>query len=364
MTLDNSQILQENLFTLFAQQVKRRPEAVAVVDRTCEKSYTELEAHAGRVAAGLVEEGLELEQPVGVLMQRSADLVSTLLGVLKAGGCYVPLDPDDPYERTSRIAKEAGCKFVVGHSLLLKDFRVAMTSLPDLATDIVYLDSTEAGANVDDTETILPEPLPPAGNRLAYVLFTSGSTGNPKGVEVEHRSVINLLLAVRDLLGFTESDRYLATSTIGFDISVAEIFLPLITGGSVMLHDRRLVLEPGYLADEIRKHGVTVFQTGPSVWSVILAEVADFPRLRVAISTGEAISPALANRLSVVGDSVWNLYGPTEATVWATGHRLGSSGPVDPNRSSISAPIGRPFVNVDVRGARRAAVGCAGRCQR
>ena len=180
------------------------------------------------------------------------------------------------------------------------------------------------------------------------MLFTSGSTGAPKGVEVEHRSLVNLLESARDLLAFGPGDRYLAESTIGFDISLAELFVPLITGGSLLLRDRHLLLDPAALAADVRRHGVTVMQTGPTVWSTLLANEPDFPRLRVAISTGEAIAPAMADRLVDVADDVWNLYGPTEATVWATGHRLTGAVPsADGGVSSpVSAPIGVALDNV------------------
>ena len=168
----------------------------------------------------------------------------------------------------------------------------------------------------------------------------------PKGVEVEHRNVVNLLLAGRDLFGFTESDRWLATSTVAFDLSVAELFIPLVTGGVVVLRDRRLLQDPHGLVKVIRDHGVTMFQTVPSVWSVLLSEIPDFPRIRVIATTGEAAAPDLARRLADVADEVWNLYGPTETTVWATGHRLQRN---ETGALSASAPIGRPLANVEAR---------------
>ena len=117
----------------------------------------------------------------------------------------------------------------------------------------------------------------------------------------------------------------------------------------ILLQERQLVLDPHRLAEVIRNHGVTVFQTGPSVWSVLLAQIPEFPRLRVAVSTGDAIAPDLARRLACVGKAVWNLYGPTEATVWATGYRLERDASGIAAHSSISAPIGRPLANVAVR---------------
>lgn len=334
--------LDRNLFAIFARQAARCPDSVAVIDDTGATSYGALLDRANVIAEMLTQRGLRAEQPVGVLMKRTSDLVATMLGILGAGGCYVPLDPDDPPERAGRIVEGAKCELVLIHKRLLPEFESCLRAL-SIPPELVEIENFSTAAKMAQ----LPDV--PGGHRLAYILFTSGSTGLPKGVEVEHRSVVNLLLAMRDLFGFTESDRYLATSTIGFDISVAEIFLPLITGGGVVLGERKLVLDPRGLARMIRDHNVTVFQTGPSVWSVLLAELPEFPRLRVAVSTGEAIAPELARRLAGTGDAVWNLYGPTETTVWATGHRLERDAVDFPARSSVSAPIGQPLANVLVR---------------
>ena len=342
MTNAEIEDLDRNLFAIFARQATRCPDALAVIDDTGATTYGALLDRANVIAKILTQRGLRAEQPVGVLMKRTTDLVATLLGILGAGGCYVPLDPDDPPERAGRIVEGAKCELVLIHKRLLPEFEARLRAA-NLPPELVEIENFSSAAKIAQ----LPDAH--GGHRLAYILFTSGSTGLPKGVEVEHHSVVNMLLAARDLLGFTESDRYLATSTIGFDISVAEIFLPLITGGCVVLGERKLVLDPRGLARMIRDHNVTVFQTGPSVWSVLLAELPEFPRLRVAVSTGEAIAPKLARRLAGIGDAVWNLYGPTETTVWATGHRLERDAVDFPARSSVSAPIGQPLANVLVR---------------
>ena len=357
MTIVEPEGLDQDLFALFAREAARRPDATAVIDDAGATTYESLSAQAGLIVNALILRGLHAEQPVGVLMYRTSALLATLLGTLGAGGCYVPLDPDDPPERTRRIIAGAGCRLVLGNKQLLEDLRSHLHATADPAelpvlVDIEQLaDAAPVGSATDfpDPRFLLSRPNARGGRRLAYVMFTSGSTGTPKGVEVEHRSVVNLLFAARDLFGFTESDRYLATSTVGFDISVAELFLPLITGGVVVLRERRLVLDPRRLVGEILRHGVTIFQTGPSVWSILLSEIADFPRLRVAISTGEAIAPDLARRLADISDDAWNLYGPTETTVWATGHRLGQNVTPVLAHSSVSAPIGRPLANVEVR---------------
>ncbi|MEK7424138.1 MAG: amino acid adenylation domain-containing protein [Actinomycetota bacterium] len=353
----------DNLYELVARQARRRPDAVAIIDRG-PVTYGDLMARTDRIARALAGRGLRAEAPVGVLMRRDADLPATLLAVLKVGACYVPLDLDDPPARLAGMIRGASCELVVGTGTLLTalcadDAKRADETLGAELLDVA--DLLEAGCPVDGADPLDDGcddlGVAPGGDRLAYVLFTSGSTGAPKGVEVEHRSVVNLLHAARHLLAFDESDRYLAVSTIGFDISVAELFVPLITGGSLLLRDRRLLLDPVALATEIRDHRVTVVQTGPTVWSTVLAAVPDFPRLRVAISTGEAIAPAVADRLIGTADHVWNLYGPTEATVWATGHRLGppsgtlsvlESPSAAPGAvaSSVSAPIGVALDNV------------------
>jgi amino acid adenylation domain-containing protein len=330
-----------NLAWLVAEQARTTPEAVAIVgDQTL--SYRALTERAEDIAAELTRQGLRAEQPVGVLMQRSADMVAVLLGILRAGGAYVPLDPEDPIERAGRMVQIAGCTLVVGDAPSLERWRAARGLRAAGAGEpaLLAIDSIPPLAERPDQT-----PCAPGGDRLAYVLFTSGSTGEPKGVEVEHGSVVNLLQATRDLLGFTATDRYLATATIAFDISVAELFLPLVTGASLLLRDRNLLLDPARLVSEVRSFGVTVVQMGPSVWSVMLGASLTFPHVRVAITTGEPIAPALAQRLARVGDQAWNLYGPTETTVWATAHRLTGAGE---SLSTMSAPIGKALDSLDL----------------
>ena len=292
---------------------------------------------APRTLAGIfAPAGCVAEQPVGVWMVRDADLLAVLLGIWQAGGCWVPFDPQDPPSRVLRLLAACGSDLLVGSTALLQaaasEAQASGRPLPAL------IDSAHIAAAPSEAEVYAAAP---GGTRLAYLLFTSGSTGEPKAVEVEHHSVLNLLRATRDLLGFEPSDRYLAVATVAFDIAVAELFLPLVCGGSLLLRDRALLLQPQQLAREVRSHGVTVLQTGPSVWQLLLAEVPDFPRVRVAISTGEAVAPDLARRLASCAEQAWNLYGPTEATVWATGHRLRADEPSP--YSASSAPIGRPL---------------------
>ncbi|WP_414664681.1 amino acid adenylation domain-containing protein [Horticoccus sp. 23ND18S-11] len=331
-------MLAANVAALFLAQARATPAAPAIVAREGTTSYGALATRVTSLAHALQQRGVAPEQPIGVLMQRSADLVAVLLAVMHAGAAYVPLDPDDPPARNRRILASSGCQLVLGDRPSIAAVRALLRDQAGPpAPEFVELDHLHPAQPGQPAG-----PCAPGGRRLAYILFTSGSTGEPKGVEIEHHSVVNLLFTARDLMGFTPSDRYLAASTIGFDISVAELFLPLIAGGSLLLRDRRIWLNPRQLADDIRTQGVTVLQIGPSVWSIALNDIPDFPLVRVAISTGEPVPPALARRIARAGEQAWNLYGPTETTVWSTAHRLTPAGSADENARAISAPIGRP----------------------
>lgn len=332
-----------NVYDLFDLQVQANPHAVAVVAEGETATYAQLANQVDNISSQLLRQGLDAEQPVGILMQRSVGMLASLLAVLKSGGAYLPLDPGEPMDRHQRMLAISGCRLVLAHEALRTTLEAGQGESHD-GNDIQFVTMDDPGVfATHDT----PVPTAPGGSKLAYILFTSGSTGEPKGVEVEHRSVVNLLLAVRDLIGFTPADRYLALATIAFDISVVELFLPLICGGSLLLRDRKLLAEPHELAAEIERHGVSIMQTGASIWSSILAQLPEFPRLRVAITTSEAISQASARRLATYGEQVWNLYGPTEATVWATGYRLTGPSCQAGESSAISAPIGQAIAHAE-----------------
>ena len=331
---------QATIFDLFAEQVQAQPRAPAiVVNASTTVSYSDLDARARAISQALRSHGLQPEQPVAIALPRHPDLVAALLGVLHAGGAYVPVDPDDPPLRQSRILEQSGCRLVVTDT----PGRAALIGMSaSNMWDILDLDQ------VARTPEKPAESPAPGGARLAYILFTSGSTGQPKGVEIEHRSVVNLLRASRDLLGITGRDVVLAAATIGFDISVVELFLPLITGGRMLLRDRSCWLDPANLAREVRDFGVTVVQTGPSTWSSLLNTVPDFPVVRVAISTAEAIHPDLARRLAGQAEQVWNLYGPTETTIWSTAFRITRDTLDHHQHTRLSVAIGHPLANTSV----------------
>lgn len=323
-----------NIAYLFSLCANRTPGATALIDNSL-WSYARLWRRTEEFARGLATLDLPPEAPIAIMMHRGGDLIATMLAVLWSGASYVPIDPDDPPDRAARILKTAGCCLLLGG----QDLTLPVIAVLDHPEDLPVLDTLRL-ARLGKGGTL--RDCAPGEARLAYILFTSGSTGEPKGVEVEHRQLAHLLSSAGELMAIGEHDRILAIATIAFDISVFELFLPLVLGASLVLRDRELLHDPAGLAVCLREHAVSVLQLGPSAWRLILDADVTLPRLRVAITTGKAVAPALGRRIAETADAAWNLYGPTEATVWATGFRL-RPGTGQDETSAFAAPIGDPL---------------------
>ena len=315
---------------LFEEQAGQTPEAVAVEFEGQQLTYAALDARANQLAERLRRLGVGPEVIVPIFVRRSLEMVVGVLGILKAGGAYLPLDPAYPKERLQFMLADAGASVVVTHVDLASD-------LPPNSVTAVCLNSI-AGQQ----ETSAPRPIaePVRSENLAYVIYTSGSTGRPKAVEVCHRSAVNLLMSVVAELGLTAQDTMLAVTTLSFDVSVAEIFLPLLTGGRLSVASRKVAADGFMLLDALRSSRPTIMCPTPATWRLLLAAGwAGTPGLRI-ISTGEALPRGLANQLLSKGAGLWNFYGPTETTVWSTYWRVTSErGPI---------LIGKPLANTAV----------------
>jgi amino acid adenylation domain-containing protein len=326
---------------LIVRQSVLHPNKVAIIAEDGDVTYQQLVDFACGISQFLIETKIAPEAPVAVLMHRNSNLIGTLLGIWNVGAAYVPLDPLEPAKRVLRILEQVACTRIVGDTTLWSTVLAYATESEFDVSHYTFEDVRDILPLSDATLTNISTQIPTSSrvSNLAYFLFTSGSSGEPKAVQIEHCSVTNLLLQAQDLLSVTSQDRYLASTTICFDISVVEIFLPLIIGGSLVLSDKSILLDPQGMADLVHDKEVTIVQTGPSVWSMLLNEVPNFPRLRVAISTGEALNPHIAQKLIRYAEQAWNLYGPTEATVWATAYLL--TGELRTTSwSGISVPIG------------------------
>lgn len=307
---------------LFREQVRRLPQKLALTDDERSYTYRQLEAASNRVAVFLAAQlpGGDAA-PVAVLMPRSADLVAVLLGVLKSGRAFIPLDPGFPAERLNYIVAHSRTASVIGTSAYGSFF-----------SDKPFIEAGSLLAAQEEPEIgELPEP-----SASAYIIYTSGSTGAPKGVEVGHRSLLNFLLAMVQKPGLQESDRFFSVTTQSFDISILEFFGPLISGGTVYMAARETVLDPPALMAKLEGINPTVIQATPSLYQVLVdAGWKGSSRLKL-LCGGDVLTAALAEKLLRISGEAWNMYGPTETTIWSGAKKIAA--PAD--ASSIGTPIG------------------------
>ncbi|MFD7546868.1 non-ribosomal peptide synthase/polyketide synthase [Streptomyces sp. NPDC059816] len=318
---------------LFVAQARRTPDAVAVTDEGSTLSYRELDERANQVAHWLGARGVRPGSRVALLLERSVDLSVVLWGVLKAGAAYVPVDPDHPAERIAYVLDDAAPTVVLCTASTGGDRAGAdgwtVWDAPDTVRDVASYPTTAPGT-------------PPTPGTAAYVIYTSGSTGRPKGVVVSHRSIANKLLWMQDTYGLTAEDRVLQKTPTGFDVSVWELFWPLLTGAALVMARPGGHRDPAYLVDVVQRRAVTVIHFVPSMLGAFLQEVGpgDCPGLRRVFASGEALTGELvAEFRERIGVRLHNLYGPTEAAVEVTAWDGTDGAPAGP------VPIGRPVWN-------------------
>ncbi|WP_455583967.1 amino acid adenylation domain-containing protein, partial [Kitasatospora aureofaciens] len=331
---------------LFAAQAARTPEAVAVVFEDVELSYAELDARSNRLARALIAQGVGPESVVAVLLERSVELPTALLAVLKAGAAYLPVDPGHPDDRIAYLLADAAPACV----LTVEGLRGRLAAAGEPGPVLVLDGPTgpERAAGPDGSPLWDDSPLADAERRgvllpahPAYVIHTSGSTGRPKGVAVPHGGMVNRLAWMQSAYGLTGADRVLQKTPFGFDVSVWEFFWPLLHGAAMVLARPGGHQDPAYLAGVIRERSVTVAHFVPSMLDVFLREpaAASCTGLRAVFCSGEALPAELRDRfLGLLPVPLHNLYGPTEASVDVTAARCLADG-----RTTV--PIGRPVAN-------------------
>ncbi|MFZ5442713.1 MAG: amino acid adenylation domain-containing protein [Myxococcota bacterium] len=306
---------------LIERQVDRTPTDVAVIAGEQSLTYAQLDARANQLAHRLKALGVTKESLVGLFMDRSADMVVSLLGVLKAGGGYVPLDPAFPKDRLAFMVEDAALKVIVTTSALVPELPAHQATIVEMASI-----GDQPSARVEQDAG--PE-------NVAYVIYTSGSTGKPKGVEVPHRAVVNFLTSMQREPGLDAHDVLVAVTTLSFDIAVLELQLPLTVGAKVVIATREQATDGVQLRALAEKHRATAMQATPSTWRLLLgAGWTGGPAFKVLVG-GEAVPRDLANELTRRSGSAWNMYGPTETTVWSTCWRF----PSPTTRVQIGTPI-------------------------
>ncbi|MDX2600462.1 amino acid adenylation domain-containing protein [Streptomyces caniscabiei] len=332
----------------FAAQVARTPDATAVVFEDERLTYAELDARAEELAVRLRGRGAGPGAFVAVAVPRSAELMVALLGVLKSGAAYLPVDLDYPADRVTHMLADSGATTVVTLAATADRLPAPSPSAGGNAPSVLLLDAADASTEA----TAGPAPTPARPDDPAYLIYTSGSTGLPKGVVVTHRAIVNRLAWTQGAYGLGPDDRVLQKTPSSFDVSVWEFFWPLLEGATVVLARPDGHRDPAYLAELVREQAVTTMHFVPSMLEAFLQheDVTGDPTwsasLRRVLSSGEALPVTAASRWhALTGVPLHNLYGPTEAAVDVTYH------PYTPDEepTGASVPIGRPVWNTGLR---------------
>jgi amino acid adenylation domain-containing protein len=312
------------IVSLLESCVASHPEAPAIIEGERTVSFGDLNAQANRLAHFLLQCGLGLEAPVAVLLDRSVDWVIAVLGILKAGAVYVPIDPTQPRARVLQIVQDSGAATIVTTSALSH-------ALPSSPARTVCLDHESLSPLISNP------PLRSSEANIAYMIYTSGSTGMPKGVAVEHRGLANTVLNQIERFGIGSNDRVLQWASVSFDLSIWELFVPLLAGGCVALMPRAVSLDSEQIRRFLAEHVVTVALLTPSFVRSIGSKALS--SLRLLATGGEAASTDICRDFARTGPC-FNLYGPTEASVVATSHAVSLE-----EEYPFGIPIGRPLTN-------------------
>jgi amino acid adenylation domain-containing protein/non-ribosomal peptide synthase protein (TIGR01720 family) len=318
----------KTILSLFEEWVNKTPAATALVFEEEILTYNMLDQRSNQLAHYLRSQGVQEETLVAICLDRSVEMIVSIFGILKAGGAYLPIDPEYPADRISYLLEDSGCKMVITtthHNTIVEEHENELM--------ILYLDVAE---NTLQAQPVEKTTCTVQENNLAYVIYTSGSTGLPKGVMIEHRTMVNLVYNQVGPLGLHAGMPVFQFASCSFDASCHEIFTTLLQGGQLILAPRAILLDPVALCEVLAKHSVELITLPPSYQSAI--KEANLP-LRTLISAGEMLNRKLAVEIQQQGIKLINAYGPTENTVSAI---LSES----PLHESGCVTIGKPLANV------------------
>ncbi|GAB3738136.1 amino acid adenylation domain-containing protein [Spirosoma lituiforme] len=313
---------------LIAQAAAANPANIALSFNDQAISYQSLNETANQLAHVLIQKGIKAGQVIGIALDRSPEMLITLLAVLKTGAAYLPLDPDYPTDRLTFMLADSAATILITQA---KHQGRLSTPVAEVLVEQALIESVVY--SVDEPDRFV------SGDDLAYVLYTSGSTGKPKGVLIEHHSLVNFLWSMLGAPGIKSDDVLLAITTISFDIAGLELYLPLVAGATVLMADTDTARDGRALVELINTKRVSIMQATPSTWRMMLdAGWNTFLPLK-ALCGGEALPQDLAEKLTDRCHEVWNLYGPTETTIWSTVKKIA--------RNEL-VTIGQPINNTQV----------------
>lgn len=311
------------VYSLFENQVKSNADSIAVSFNGKDITYKKLKDESDKLAHLLQTSGVNQGDIVGLCLNRSIEMVIALLGIIKSGAAYLPLDPFFPDKRLEYMLEDSAAKFLITESSLFPKFNYYKSNF----IDISEIKNVKIDKPIEDKSN---------ENSLAYVIYTSGSTGNPKGVQILHSALTNFLLSMQKTPGLSADDNVLALTTLSFDISGLEIFLPLVTGARITIASREEAKDGKTLLEKIKKQKVTVVQATPSTWKMLIDSGWNEKLNIKALCGGEALSQDLAEQILNRVDELWNMYGPTETTIWSSCSKVIKGEPIH---------LGRPIAN-------------------
>ncbi|HEX6719149.1 MAG TPA: amino acid adenylation domain-containing protein [Pyrinomonadaceae bacterium] len=316
---------------LFEAQEEQTPQTIAFLCEDEQLTYRELNRRANQLAHYLHRLGIRSGSVVGIHVERSPEMLVALLGVLKAGGTYLPLDPAYPEQRLTYMIEDAQT------SILLTQQHLPRPVLPGLGPRLIYLDQDWRMIEQQSAEN---PPFSAGSDDLAYLIYTSGSTGLPKAVQISHRALTNLLCSMQHHLRLTPEDVLLSVTTLSFDIAALELYLPLMTGARLTLLTQAAATDGEQLAEAIERYGVSVMQATPVTWRLLLESGWSGQKTLKALCGGDALSSDLASELLKNVGTLWNVYGPTETTIWSTLRQV--------TFEDQTITIGRPIANTQL----------------
>ena len=320
----------QSVVELIERQCELTPERIAITCDGKELTYRELERRSNQLANHLRKRNAGPGIVVAFCVRRSAAMLVGLLGVLKTGAAYVPLDPTYPEQRLAFMLKDCEAKLVITE-------RATREVLAELGAELICLD---AESEVIEQEPENFQPTTIGAEALVYLIYTSGSTGEPKGVMITHGSLVNLLRSMAHEPGLASSDVMLAITTLSFDIAALELYLPLTRGARVVIAGPGVARDPVRLRSLLEDSGATVTQATPATWRMLVDSGWRGNRRLKILCGGEMLSRDLKDALLNRAASVWNLYGPTETTVWSTVERV--------EKGSGLVTIGHPIENTEI----------------
>lgn len=301
----------KTIVDLFSESVSKNPDRIALLCKNNYLTYRELDKQSSSYSITIRKEGVKKSDLVGILQNRSIEMIVSILGVLKSGACYLPLDPLHPEKRNSLIIDKSKIKF-----LLTDDREIQNKNIQIILTQDIELKE----------QVLEPEKNISSSSDLCYVIFTSGSTGEPKGVEISHRNVVNFVVSMQDLLSITKNNLCLSLTTVSFDIFGLELFAPLLKGAGVFIGSEEDQVEPSRIYKLMDKHSFEIFQLTPSRLKSLTVEKAGFSHLNKVknlLVGGEEFPEKLYKEISdSFSGNLFNMYGPTETTIWSTTKQL------------------------------------------